>query len=410
MPNKYVVIGASAAGINAVKTLRGLDSQSSITLISKDDKIYSRCMLHHIISNHKTVEDINFAGENFIEDNNIKWLKGNTVNKIDVNYKTFEIEGEKVEYDKLLIATGASSFIPPVKNMREGKGIYSLRNIDDIEKIKVDILNCNKVAIIGAGLVGIDALSGIMNYDNLEKSLIYMEETILNLQLDEFAAKSYEDKFIEQGVKLYPKASVREVLLDKDNRVTGILLGDGTYIDCDMIIVATGVKPNTSIIEGTDIEYDRGIIINDRCETNIRDIYAAGDVTGKNAIWPLAVKQGIVAAYNMSGNEKQIDDSFTLKNSMNFMGIPTISLGICNPNNDEYEVITRKGIGYYKKIVFKGDKIYGAVIQGDISYTGVLTYLIKNNVEINNLKNRIFDIGYADFFSIKENGEFCYNI
>lgn len=407
---EYVILGASAAGINAAKTLRDLDSDSNITVISKDEKVYSRCMLHHVISNHRTVEEINFVEDNFMENNNIYWIKNKSVKSIDTKNKKVVIEGQELDYDKLLIATGASAFIPPIRNIKEGNYIYPLRNIDDVYEIKEKAKISKKVAIIGAGLIGIDALTGLMEYKNLEVSLIYPSDYILDKQLDEYSAKVYENKFIENGANLYSGQPVNEIILDKENNVSGVQLGNGTVVECDLLIVSTGVTPNIDFIKETNIENNRGIVINDKCETTVDDVYAAGDVVGKNAIWPLAVKQGIVAAHNMAGSERNIEDDFTFKNSMNFMGIPTVSLGIVNPEGDDYDTITRCDNDGYKKFIYKDDRIYGLIAQGDISYIGALTQIIKNKVEIPDLKNRIFDIGYADFFSMKENGEFEYSI
>ncbi|MGL4914402.1 MAG: NAD(P)/FAD-dependent oxidoreductase [Romboutsia sp.] len=406
----YVVLGASAAGINAAKTLRELDKDASIVLISKDEKIYSRCMLHHVISNHKTIEEINFVEPNFMEDNNIKWIKNRNVKGLDTNSKIIELEDQILEYDKLLIATGASAFVPPIKHLRDGNFVYTLRNLDELCKIKEKASTSKKAVVIGAGLVGIDALVGLLEYENLEVSLIYTEEYILNKQLDKYSASTYENKFIEKGAKLYPKSSIKEIVLENNKDVKEVKFEDGTTIECDFIVVATGVSPNADFVTGTNIEYNRGIVINDRCETTEDNIYAAGDVVGKNAIWPLAVKQGIVAAYNMVGKDKKIEDSFAFKNSMNFMGVATVSLGITNPVDDTYSVVSRCDVKGYKKFIYKDNVICGLVSQGDISYTGTIAYLIKNKLEIPNLENRIFDIGYADFIELKENGEFCYNI
>ncbi len=119
-----------------------------------------------------------------------------------------------------------------------------------------------------------------------------------------------------------------------------------------MVIVATGVKPNADFLDETGIEYDRGIIIDDMCQTTQKDIYAAGDVVGK-MLFILAVKQGIVAAYNMVGKDKKIEDEFAFKNSMNFMDIPTISIGMNTPVDDSYKVLTRHGINDYKSLFLK---------------------------------------------------------
>lgn len=407
----YVVLGASAAGINAIKVLRELDEKANITLISKDEHIYSRCMLHHIISEHRTLDSLNFVETKFDEKYNISWKKSCTVNNIDIENKEVSIieTGEKVKYDKLLIATGASSSIPPIKNLKKAKHVYGLRNIEDAYEIKEKVKDCKKIAILGAGLVGIDALIGLLEYKNLDISVIYREPFILNRQLDEYSASVYENKFKELGVKFFKGASVNEICMDNNENIIGVVLDDETYIECDMAIVATGVIPNAEFINKEFISYDRGIIIDENCKTTAKDIFAAGDVVGKNAIWPLAVKQGIVAAYNMAGREEKIDDSFVYRNTMNFLGIPTVSLGIVDMEEDCI-VNVRKDETGYKKFIIKDNVIKGAIIQGDISYVGALTHLIKNNIEIPDLEKRIFEIGYADFFSVKGNGEFCYNI
>ncbi len=407
----YVVLGASAAGINAIKVLRELDEKANITLISKDEHIYSRCMLHHIISEHRTLDSLNFVETKFDEKYNISWKNSCTVNNIDIENKEVYIleTGEKVKYDKLLIATGASSAMPPIKNLKKAKHVYGLRNIEDAYEIKEKAKDCKKIAILGAGLVGIDALIGLLEYKNLDISVIYREPFILNRQLDEYSASVYENKFKELGVKFFKGASVNEICMDNNENIIGVVLDDETYIECDMAIVATGVIPNAEFINKEFISYDRGIIIDENCKTTAKDIFAAGDVVGKNAIWPLAVKQGIVAAYNMAGREEKIDDSFVYRNTMNFLGIPTISLGIVDMEEDCI-VNVRKDETGYKKFIIKDNVIKGVIVQGDISYVGALTHLIKNNIEIPDLEKRIFEIGYADFFSVKGNGEFCYNI
>jgi nitrite reductase (NADH) large subunit len=412
---KYVILGASAAGVNAIKVIRELDDEAQINLISKDEHIYSRCMLHHIISDHRNLKSLNFVEDNFDEKYRVDWMRGCTVFNINTQDKCVEIQDKnkkayKVYYDKLLIATGASSAMPPIKNLRDANFVYGLRNIEDSYYIKDRARDCKKIAILGAGLVGIDALVGLLTYEGIDISVIYREPFILNRQLDEYSASIYEEGFKKQGVKLYKDASVKEICIDENKNIKGVILEDESYIECDMAIVATGVIPNANFIDTNVIKYDRGIVIDDRCQTNIKDVFAAGDVVGKNAIWPLAVKQGIVAGYNMCQEEKEIDDDFIFRNTMNFLGMPTVSLGRVDLIDENCIVKIRKDNNGYKKFIVKDNTIQGAIIQGDISYVGVISYLIKNKLKVDDLENRIFDIGYADFFSIKGTGEFCYNI
>ncbi|AKL95071.1 nitrite reductase [NAD(P)H] [Clostridium aceticum] len=405
---KYLILGASAAGINAAKTIRELDPRGEITIVSKDNHVYSRCMLHHIIGEKRSIEEIDFSEKDFWLSCNIAWKKGRLAKKLIIEEKTVLLDnGESLPYDKLLIATGSSSLIPPIKNLKEGKGVYGLRNIEDALQIKEEAKKIKDVVVLGGGLVGIDAVVGLLEQD-VNISLIEMADKILPLQLDQYTSSKYEKAFKSRGVGIYTGGKVAEVVLDQENKIKAVKLEDETLITCDMIIVAAGVKANTNFIEENTIKVDRGIVINSRCETNIKDIYAAGDVCGKNPIWPLAVKQGIVAAHNMFGEIAEMDDFFGARNAMNFFGIATVSIGYTNAPDESYEVFIQKDKDNYKKIVYKEGIIYGAILQGDIDYSGVLTYLIKNKVDISRINKDIFEINYSDFFSIKENNEYQY--
>lgn len=410
----YVVIGASIAGVTAVKKIRELDKNAKIIVVSKDKNIYSRCMLHHVISGYRTIEEINFVDEDFMEKQNAAWIKKATVKSIDPYNKKIKYEKdgkeEELAYDKLLIASGANAFIPPVKNLREAKNVYPLRNIEDAVGIKEQAKYAKSIVIMGAGLVGIDALAGLVEIDGIGSlSLIASEDRILDRQLDLRAAKAYEDKFEQKGVKIYKNCMASEIFLDEDGKVKGIDLGNGEIIACDLLVVSTGVKSNIELLEGSGIETDRGIKINEKGETNKPDIYAAGDVTG-TGIWPLATKQAEVAATNMAGGEAAIEDRFEFKNTMNFLGIPTVSVGFVTPADDTYDVLTYTDGDNYKMAVIKDDVLIGFIAQGDISYVGSYTQLVKEKVKVDKLAERVFELGYSDFFSIKEDGQFEWNV
>lgn len=406
---RYVVIGASAAGISGAKTLRELDKDAEIVLISKDENVYSRCILHHYISNHRDVDALNFTSKEFFEENNITWMKGLEVISINDKEQVLELSnGETLSYDKLLICSGASAFIPPVPGLREANNVVGLRNLDDAILIKEQAKKVKNVVVLGAGLVGIDAVSGLLG-QGLNISLVEMSNKILPLQLDKHASDVYEKKFIEEGVSLKLGVKAEKLLLDENNNPTALLLNTGEEVPCELVIVATGVRSNVSFMENSNVECDRfGLIIDAKGKTNIENIYGAGDVTGRNPIWPTAVKEGIIAANNMLGKESVMTDFFGSKNTMNFVNIATMSLGMVEPADETYIVETQVEGDNYKKIIHKEGKIYGAIIQGDLSYAGVLTQLIKENIDVSKVTKSLFDIDYADFFNIEKNFEFSY--
>ncbi|AMN36305.1 TPA: NAD(P)/FAD-dependent oxidoreductase [Clostridium perfringens] len=406
---RYIVVGASAAGISGAKTLRELDKDAEIILVSKDENVYSRCILHHYISGHRDIEALDFTDRDFFEKYNIEWKKGLEVKSIDDREHVIVLSnGESLKYDKILLATGASAFIPPVENLREAKNVVGLRNLEDAIKIKEEAEKVKNVVVLGAGLVGIDAIAGLA-FKNLNVTLVEMGDRVLPIQLDKYASSKYEKRFEDAGVKLKLGVRAEKVLIDENKNPKALLINTGEEIPCELIIVATGVRSNVAFLKDSSIETDRfGLIINEKGETNARDVYGAGDITGRNPIWPTAVKEGIIAANNMVGNEIFMEDFFGSKNTMNFLGLTTMSLGVVNAPDDSYtEEIDISGENY-KKIIHKDGKIYGAIIQGDLSYAGVLTQLIKEKIHVSKVKKPLFEIDYADFFNIKENLEYTY--
>lgn len=404
-----VVVGVSAAGINAAKTLREIDKNIEIILVSKDEYVYSRCILHHFLDGRRDMKSLDFTPENFFKTYKIKWVKGVEVIGIDTNEKKLKLSNnEELSYDKVILATGSSSFLPPIENLRSANNVIGLRNLDDAIKIKEEVKKVKNVAILGAGLVGVDALAGLLDY-GVNITLIEMGDRILPLQLDKYAAGVYEERLREEGVDFRFGVRAEKVIVDNNNNPLSIKLNTGEEVPCELIIACTGVRSNIGFLKDSGIECDKfGLIINSKGETNVRDVYGAGDITGRNPIWPTAVKEGIVAANNVLGKMIYMNDFFGSKNTMNFCGVATMSLGMVNaPDNSYIEEKQIKGKDY-KKIIHKEGVIYGAIIQGDLSYVGVLTQLIKENIDIRKVTKPLFNIDYSDFFNEKENLEFVY--
>ena len=406
---RYVVVGASASGINAARTIREHDKDGEIILVSKDEHVYSRCILHHYLDGRREIEKLDFTPKDFFNMYNIKWIKGVEVVGIDVKEKKLKLSNdEELAFDKVLLAAGSSSFLPPIENLRTANNVIGLRNLDDAIKIKEQVQKVKNVAILGAGLVGVDALAGLLDYD-VNITMIEMGNRLLPLQLDKYAASVYEERLKEEGVNFKFGVRAEKVNVDENNNPVSIKLDTGEEVPCELIIACTGVRANVGFLKDSGIECDKfGLIINAKGETNTKDVYGAGDITGRNPIWPTAVKEGLIAANNMTNNEIYMEDFFGSKNTMNFCGVATMSLGIVEKPDDTYEEVIDKDGKDYKKVIHKDGVIYGAIIQGDLSYVGVLTQLIKEKIDVNKVKKPLFDVDYSDFFNEKENLEFVY--
>ena len=411
---RYVVIGASAAGLNAAKTLRRFDESSEIILISKDEQIYSRCIMHHYLKGKRSIEQLSFIAPDFFNQNNIKWIKGVSVTGINASENKISLsDGSSVFYDKLLLATGSSAVFPRgIKNLNDAKsGVTGFRNIGDAIAIKelAEDPAVKNIVVMGAGLVGIDVIEGLLGFGK-NISLVESYTHMLGRQLDMRAASAYEKAFTMAGVKQYYGTNISELELDANGAVKHVVLGSGVKIPCDLFIVTAGVRPNVEFLENSTIAVsDRGLVFDHFGKTNTDNVYGAGDISGLSPIWPAAVTQGIIAAYNMTGRPLEQTDFFASKSTMNFLGVATMSLGSPEPQDDSYSIeIVSDDKGNYKKIIHKDGIITGAIVQGDLSYTGILTQLIKERIDINRVRKPIFDIDYSDFFHVTEELLFKY--
>ncbi len=405
----YVVVGASAAGINAAKTLREINKDIEIILVSKDEYVYSRCILHHFLDGRRDIEDLDFSPGEFFKKYDIKWMKGVEVTGIDTKEKKLKLDnGEDLPYEKVVLATGASSFLPPIENLRTANNVIGLRNLDDAIRIKEIAPKVKNIIILGAGLVGVDAMAGLLDYD-AKVTMIEMGDRILPLQLDHYAANVYIERLKEEGVDFRFNVRAEKVIVDENNNPVAIKLNTGEEVPGELIIACTGVRSNVGFLEGSGIECDKfGLIFNPKGETNVKDVYGAGDISGRNPIWPTAVKEGLIAANNMCNKDIYMEDFFGSKNTMNFCGVATMSLGtVIKPDDTYEEAVEIKGKDY-KKIIHKNGTIYGAIVQGDLSYVGILTQIIKDKINVDRVKKPIFQIDYSDFFNEKQNLEFVY--
>ena len=402
---EYVILGAGAAGITAAKTIRKADSEGKITVISTDTQVHSRCMLHKYLSHERDAAGISFIDPDFFEKNQIAWLPGKTVNRLDTRgKKVYTDQGEEVSYDRLLIATGAESFIPPVGNLREAENVFGLRHLRDAQAIDEQAEGAENIVIIGSGLVGLDAAYGLMETGK-KVSIVEMADQILPVQLDKTAAFEYQKRFEEAGARFYLGRKAEDTIMGEDKNIHEIILDNGEKLACDLIIVAAGVRSAVAGMEGEGIVIDRGIKVDGYLQTGAEGVYAAGDVTGLSGIWPNAQKQGEIAALNMCGSHVEYTDRYAIKNTINFFGLVSMCVGVILPQEGDV-VIAREDSRNYKRVILRDGKVAGVLLQGDISHGGIWQYLIKNQISISGIRKDIFDLNFGDFYGIKDNGEY----
>jgi NAD(P)H-nitrite reductase large subunit len=407
---KHLIIGTGVAAISATRTILKEKGDDSVVIVSEDNEIYSRCMLHKFISGERDAESINFINDGILESLKVQWIKGKTVTRLDGTTKTAYAGSEKIASgDTVLIATGSNSVIPPIGQLKTAKNAFGLRHLSDARLIAEHAKKAGKIAVIGAGLVGLDAVYGILSSPggtNKDIAVIEMAPSVLAINLDAHASETYQRLFERRGVKFHLARKMMNTRSGGEN-ITALELDSGAVIPCDMVIVAVGVRPATAFLEGSGVELTerKAVKVDDFLATNIPGIYAAGDATGLSGIWPNAQKQGEMAAYNMTGTKWAYDDLFALKNTVNFFNLPSLSLGAINPLEGD-KVLVKEDRNNYRKLILRDGVPVGIILQGEIAGSGFWLHLIKNRIRIDNLGKSPWKVSYADFYGTEANGEY----
>ncbi len=367
-----VIIGASGAGMGAAVEIRKRNKAADITILSKESvKGYFRPQLTKMLSRDDvTVEDISIKTDDWLEENNIKLMLNKLVGKIDtVNSKVILQDKEEIPYSKLIIASGAEVFVPPFEG-RDKKGVFTLRYLRDGLKIKSYAKGKKTAAVIGGGVLGLEAASELNNM-GLKVTIIERGNRILPRQLDSDASKVLEQIVDGVGVNFMRGVSTKEIV--GDEAVKGISLDNGSFVDADLVIISTGVRANTAIAKDTGIEIKRAIVVNEKMETAVPGIYACGDCAefeGINySLWSQAVEQGKAAGINASsGNYKY--STIIPSTTLNAFGTSVFSIGDIGSDPEvEYKTYEGNDSKSYIKLYFKNNLLAGGILIGDTSKT-----------------------------------------
>lgn len=400
-----VIIGSSAAGINAIEAIRSRDKKATITVVSDEIKpLYSRCLISYLLAGTITQDKIWYRQDNFFKDLSVNAILGVKAEKIDTVKKQVLLENnERVDFDKLLIATGAQAKIEDIPGA-DRKGIYPLRTIKHSLDIEAMLDRVKKVAVLGGGLIGLRAAYALKNRGK-DVTLFVRSPQILSQIADEISASIIQKRLEEKGIKIATGRYTKKII--GNGYVKAVALDNGDEYTCELVIVGKGVSPNISIAKEAGIKTNLGIITNGRLMTDNKDIFSAGDAAevydialgeySLNAIWPCACEQGKIAGLNMSGENAVYDGSLAM-NSLEFFGLPIISIGITKSKKDLYtEIIQRdKENNVYKKVVLKDNYIVGALFVNSIDTIGIIGTLIKNKVDISSIKDIILE-DYFDY-------------
>lgn len=381
--NFYVILGNGAAGHYAAEAIRKRDRTGTITMISNEPyRTYSRPMLTKSIMAGLNEEQIAVEDASWYEENHIYQILGHEVVKIDPEAKEVHLDdGSKYHYTKLIYALGSECFIPPIKGV-DKDGVIAIRRLSDTKKVAEKLKETKHAVVIGGGVLGLEA-AWELKKSRCEVTVLELAPVLMGRQLDKTAGEMLKKISEGQGIQIHTGVQIEAI--EGGEKAEGVRLADGTVIPAELVIVSCGVRANTALAKEAGIETDRAVIVNEKMETNIPDIYACGDCAqyeGINyAIWPQAVEEGKTAGAQAAGDDNTYS---TVPAALSFHGMNTalFAAGDNGQNPDLiYKTVEYKDEGkkQYQKYYFLNNRLCGVILIGDTSRMAEMTEALEHH-------------------------------
>lgn len=381
--NFYVILGNGAAGHYAAEAIRKRDRTGTITMISNEPyRTYNRPMLTKSIMAGLNEEQIAVEDTSWYEENRIYQILGHEVVKIDPEAKEVHLDdGSKYHYTKLIYALGSECFVPPIKGV-DKDGVIAIRRLSDTKKVAEKLKETKHAVVIGGGVLGLEA-AWELKKSKCEVTVLELAPVLMGRQLDKTAGEMLKKISEGQGIKIHTGVQIEAI--ESGEKVEGVRLADGTVIPAELVIISCGVRANTALAKEAGIETERAVIVNEKMETNIPDIYACGDCAqyeGINyAIWPQAVEEGKTAGAQAAGDDVTYS---TVPAALSFHGMNTalFAAGDNGQNPDLiYKTVEYKDEGkkQYQKYYFLNNRLCGVILIGDTSRMAEMTEALEHH-------------------------------
>jgi nitrite reductase [NAD(P)H] large subunit len=405
---RLVVIGNGMAGARAVEEIlaRGGDALFDIVMFGEEPYgNYNRILLSNVVNGAQDPSEIFLNSLAWYDENRIRLHAGIKALSIDrVGKRVFGACGIVEPYDKVLIATGSSAFIPPIENIAgpDGAlrpGVFAFRTLDDCHAIVAAAAKSKHAAVIGGGLLGLEAARGLLTH-GCNVHVVHLSSSLMNQQLDGPGAAILRSMMEEMGIRVHLEKNTKAIL--GTDRVTGLQFKDGSTLDCDMVVVSAGIKPNFEIALRSGLTVERAIVVDNHMRsTDDFDVYVVGECAQHQGrvyglVAPLWDQAKVLADHITGKNTQAGYYGSKLATKLKVMGVELASMGITEPTEEGDEVVqfSEPKKGRYKKLIIRKGRLAGAIMLGDLNKVAYLTQAFDKNTPLpEDRLSLLFDIG-----------------
>ena len=392
----YLIIGNGVAGNAAAENIRKFDPEGRIAIFSKEDRpFYYVPALPEYVAGDKQADKIIIHPQDWYDQRRIFLYLSTTVTTIDGAKKFVETDrGERFFFDKLLLASGGKSFIPPMKGA-DSPGVFTLKTLADADRIKAAAGQAKTVVLIGGGLLGLEAGNGLRKL-GLKVIVVQFFPRLLPRQMDVAGASILQSQMEDMGFTFHLGAITEEIVAGPEGLL--VCLKGGDKIAGDLVLISAGVRPDLSLAQALGLKMDKGVKVDDTMKTSRDEVYAAGDLIEHRGrvygIWPAALEQGKVAGAAMAGQEAKYEGTLP-SNVLKVVGIDLVAAGDIDADGKLSAIVHQDKVKKtYRKLVIQDNCLVGAILLGDIRGNAEIQAAIKKQQDISQLKS---DLAKPDF-------------
>ena len=385
----YLIIGNGIAAAGCIEGIRSVDPDGAVTVASKEPHgVYCRPLISYYLEGKAKLENLPYRSADFYDSMGAALLKGKSVQAIDPAAHTAALDdGSTLSYDRACFAAGSSPFVPPIPGLDKVKQKYTFMTLDDALALEQALRPDSRVLIIGAGLIGLKCAEGIRDRV-AEITVCDLADRVLPSILDQTCAKMVQDHLEAHGLRFLLGDTAAAL---EENSAH---MRSGKTVEFDVLVLAVGVRANTSLLRDAGGEVNRGVVTDEHMRSSLPDIYAAGDCTegmdislGQRrvlAILPNAYMQGFTAGVNMAGGDRVFDNAIPM-NAIGFFGLHALSAGTAFAPGDGGECFEQRSERGLRRLFTKGGLLTGFMLIGDTARAGIYTALIRERTPLDSI-------------------------
>jgi nitrite reductase (NADH) large subunit len=390
---RLVVVGNGMAGVACVEHILKRNPDFEITIFGDETHVnYNRILLSLVLAGEKSADEIVLNDIEWYRSNNIRTRLGVRISQIDRQaHAVIDDNGEATPYDKLILATGSSAFIPPITGVDKAN-VHVFRTLDDTRTLLEKARKGLKTVVIGGGLLGLEAARGLQ-VRGCDVTVIHLMDSLMERQLDTTGGEYLKRRIEGMGIRvMLPRQTAA---LSGNGHVDGVRFATGEELEAELVVIAAGIRPNAELGRKSGLAVNRGIVVNDFMETSDPDIFAVGECTEHRGqtfglVAPLFDQARVLAA-TITENRGPVFSAAAPAAKLKIMGVDIFSAGSIDEAEPGVEVIRYEdpALGAYKKLLLKENKLVGMILVGDIEDELVYMDWMRSGTDLSSMRRQL---------------------